>query len=156
MKLTCIKPKYAHWGSILIEGQEYEGVIEMRSTEIITDYDNYWKYTTMILESRDWIRKGYDQSNLHEVIPGYKSLSEVNNLYTKRVDMPFITIKCSDNQSNSFCLLTDNEVYDLGADKSKDGNNKGKPCFSYTVYRVDDYFDYKPSRRDNILNQLDI
>jgi hypothetical protein len=51
-------------------------------------------------------------------------------------------------------LLTDKEVYDLGADKNKRGNGAGKPAFSYTVYRVDEYFDYTPIRRDNILNQL--
>jgi hypothetical protein len=130
MKLICKKGKIAHWGAILIEGQEYEGDIITKSTEIITDFDNYWKFTEKIATSRDWIRKGYTQETLHEVIPGYKTLSDVNSLYTKKVNIPFIRIKCSDYQHNDFCLLTDKEVYDLGADKNKRGNGAGKPAFS--------------------------
>jgi len=143
MKLLCKKGKIAHWGAIIIEGQEYEGEIITKSTEIITDFDNYWKYTEKVASSRNWW-----------FIPGYKTLSDVNSLYTKRINMPFIHILCSDNMYNDYCLLTDKEVYDLGADVNKDGNKKGKPAFSYTVYRVDEYFDYTPIRRDNILNQL--
>ena len=154
IKLVCKKAKGAHWGFILEEGKEYEGRIITKSTEIITDFDNYWKYTEKVASSRNWIKKGYTQETLHEVIPGYKTLSDVNSLYTKRINMPFIHILCSDNMYNDYCLLTDEELYALGADINKEGNKKGKPAFSYAVHRVDEYFDYTPIRRDNILNQL--
>jgi hypothetical protein len=156
MKLTCKKLKAAHWGIILEVGKEYEGRIITKSTEIITDFDNYWKYTKKVASSRDWIKKGYTQETLHKVIPGYRTLSEINDLYTKTIDMPFIRILCSDNQYNDYCLLTDEEIYALSADINKDGNKTGKPAFQYTVYRVDEYFDYTAIRRDNILIQLGI
>lgn len=154
--LKCKSPMMAHWGEILIKNRQYTGQIVYVSTEIITDYDNYWKYTGFIAGSLEWIRKGYTEDNLHEVIPGYKSHKEVNELFTKRVDMPFIRIKCSDNQTNQFCLLSDVELFSLGCDKGKNGRSLGKPCFSYSVHRVDDYFDYTERRRDNVLVKLGI
>jgi hypothetical protein len=50
MKLTCKRLKAAHWGIILEVGKEYEGRIITKSTEIITDFDNYWKYTKKVLK----------------------------------------------------------------------------------------------------------
>lgn len=154
LKLKCINPMVAHWGDILIPGQEYTGEITYVNTEIITDYENYWKYISMISSSFEWLRKGYDETNLPEVIPGYKKTKEVNDLYTKRIDMPFVRVKCSDGQTNQFCLLSDIELFSLGSDIGKGGRSEGKLCFSYTVHRVDDYFDYVQTRRDNILNIL--
>jgi hypothetical protein len=153
IKLICTQPMVAHWGNILIPGQEYIGSIYLRDTEIITDHDNYWKYINLTAGSIGWIRKGYTEDTLHEVIPGYMKSSEINRLYTKKVEMPFIRVKCSDNRHNTFCLLSDAELFELGADKDK-GRYKGKPCFTYSVYRVDDYFDYASIRRDNILNKI--
>lgn len=154
--LTCTQPMVAHWGEILIPGHEYTGEIFYKDTEIITDYVNYWKYSDLVIKSMEWIRKGYTEDNLHEVIPGYIKSSEIHRLYTKRVEMPFISVKCSDSQTNSFCLLSDEEVFGLGADKHKHvrGRNMGRPCFTYTVYRVDDYFDYTTIRRENVLNKI--
>lgn len=154
MKLTCINIKYAHWGEILRPGKEYEGIVEYKSTEIIIDYDNYWKYTEMIANSREWIKRGYDKSNMHEVMSGYKSYGEVHRLYTKRINMPYFTVKGEDGSRYSFCLLNDSELYNLGAAEGKDGKSKGKPCFSYTVHMVDDYFDYTSTRRDLKLNKI--
>lgn len=154
LRLICTNPMMAHWGDILIEGQEYTGEITYVNTEIITDYDNYWKYISMISSSLEWLRKGYDETNLHEVMPGYKTTKEVDDLYTKRIDMPFVRVKCSDGQTNQFCLLSDSEIFSLGSDIGKGGRSEGKPCFSYTVHRIDDHFDYVQTRRDNILNQI--
>lgn len=157
MKLMCIKEMTAHWGEIFIVGQEYTvSKIETRSTEVITDYDNYWKHTSMVAGSIEWIRKGYTQERLPEVIPGYLELTEVHNRYAKKVDMPFAVIKGTDGQFNSFCLLSEGEVYNLGAVKNKDGNRKGRPSFNYTVHMIDDYFDYVQTRRDKILKELGI
>ena len=157
MELECIKEMRAWWGEVFIPGQKYVVCkIETRSTEVITDYDNYWKYTSMIAGSIEWIRKGYTQETLHEVIPGYLDLDEVHKRYAKKVDMPFVNIKGSDGEINSFCLLSDEEVYNLGAVKNKDGNKKGEPCFNYTVHMIDDYFDYIQTRRDKILKELGI
>ena len=154
LRLICNQPMVAHWGDILIVGQEYTGDITYVNTEIITDYENYCKYISMISSSLEWLRKGYTQENMHEVMPGYKNHKEVNGLYTKRIDMPFIRVKCSDGQTNQFCLLSDAELFTLGSDIGKGGRSEGKPCFSYTVHQVDDYFDYVQTRRDNIINKI--
>ena len=149
LELMCTDMMIAHWGKILIPGQEYIGEIKFVPTEIITDYDNYWHYTGLIADSFPWLRKGYDQETLHEVIPGYKSIKEVNQLYTKRIDMPFVSVVCSDGCTNQFCLLSNDEVIALGSDV-----RDGEPCFSYSVYMVDDYFNYSNIRRDNIIDKL--
>jgi len=154
LTLMCTQPMMAHWGEILIPGQEYIGEIIFKSTEIITDYDNYWHYDGLVADSFKWLRKGYTQETLHEVIPDYKSIKEFHELYSKRVDMPFVKIKCSDSQTNTFCLLSDAEIFSLGSDIGKGGRSEGKPCFSYSVNRVDDYFDYSQLRRDNIINKI--
>ena len=154
LRLICTDPMVAHWGDILIVGQEYTGEIIYKSTEIITDYDNYWYYNGLIADSFRWLRKGYTEENIHEVMPGYKNHKEVDGLYTKRVDTPFIKVKCSDGQTHHFCLLSDAEFFALGSDIGKGGRSEGKPCFAYTVYQVDDYFDYVQTRRDNIINKI--
>ena len=154
LTLVCKKSMVAHWGEILITGQEYLGIIVFKSTQIITDYDKYWYYNGLVCSSIDWIRKGYTEKNLHEVIPGYKTSKEFHDLYTKRVDMPYFQCVCSDGQTNSFCLLSDDELYRLGAAKGEGGNSLGKPCFGYTVHQIDEYFDYATLRRDNVLNKI--
>lgn len=154
--LKCHTPISAHWGEILIVGLEYTGEIITKEASVITDYDNYWKYTSMVSQSITWIRKGYDESNLHEVMPGYIKLSEISRLYSKKIEMPFVNVKCSDGGVKDFCLLTDSELYRLGASKGKEGKSLGKPCFCYSVNRVDDYFDYSAIRRDRKLSDLGI
>jgi len=144
LTLICTQPMIAPSGNILVPHQEYTGEIFSIDTEIITDYINYWKYILLLLESDNWHRKGYTKNYLPELIPGYMESSEIDRLYTKTVEMPFIKIK-----NNSFCLLSDAELFQLGADKYN-----GKPCFKYTIHHVDDYFDYTSIRRNNILNKL--
>lgn len=157
MKLLCNNARYAHWGSILTKDKYYE-VVEIvdKEVEIITNYDEWYKQIGLASKSITWIRKGYTQENLHEVMPGYLPMSEVNRLYTKRVMMPHVVVKTDDKSSMTLITLTEKEVLDMGADISKAPNRKreGRPAFSYTVYMVDDYFDYLPTRRDNKLNEL--
>jgi hypothetical protein len=154
LELICTNMMMAHWGEILIPGREYIGEIKFVPTEIITDYDNYWYYNDLVANSIVWLRKGYTPETLHEVMPGYKTIKEFHELYTKRIDMPFVSVKCSDSQTNTFCLLSDSEIFSLGSDIGKGGRNEGKPCFSYSVNMVDDYFNYSQIRRDNIIDKL--
>ena len=165
MKLRCIKPMIAHWGVLLIPDKIY-GVIEIKkvSTEIIIDYDNYWKHMILIQSSIEWIMKGYTQEKLPEVIPGYLTLNEVKKRYAKKIEIPFGFINCSvnknhtenDNKIKQFCLLSDKEVFDLGADINKNGKELGRPAFRNSIYMIDDYFDYNQIRREEKLNKLGI
>ena len=157
MKLLCIESKYAHWGSILTKDKWYDVIeIKDKEVEIITNYDEWYKQIGLISSSITWIRKGYTQENLHKVIPGYMTMSEVSRLYTKKIMMPHVIIKTDDKSTMSLITLSEQEILDLGADVSKASNRKrnGKPAFGYTVYLVDDYFDYLPTRRDNRLKEL--
>ena len=155
MKLICIKQQTAHWGSIFTPGKEYEiKEIVIRSVNIITDYDNYWYYTSLIASSIDWVRKGYTQKNLHEVIPGYKTMSERDRLYTRKIDIPYAVFLTDegDGRTKSFCMLSKEELSSMGASKSK----HNEIAFCYTEYLIDDYFDYKSIRRDKKLNDIGI
>ena len=155
-------------GPQLIPDEIYD-VIEIKevSTRIITDHDNYLKYTDLIIRSMEWLKRGYTTETLPEVIPDYITFEEVNKRFTKRIDIPFAFIRCSDNQINKFCLLSDKEVFDLGADihsprnglcyvSDKSGKYEGRPTFTLTVYMIDDYFDYNQIRREKKLNKLGI
>ena len=156
MKLLCIEPRAAHWGSILTKGKWYDADICEKEVEVITNYDEWYKQIGLGSQSITWIRKGYTQENLHEVLPGYMTLSEINRLYTKRIMMPHIVVRTDDNNRMSLVTLSIQEILDLGADISKAPNRKkqGRPAFGYSVYLVDDFFDYLPTRRDNRLNEL--
>jgi len=151
MKLLCNKGMSAHWGTIFEEGKEYD-VIEIyeRKVGFITDYKKYFEKISLLARSRDWISKGYTQDNLHEVMPGYMKMEEVNRLYVKEV------IKGDDDQTNSFCLTSYEEFYKMGAVVSEARNNnlRGKPAFQYSVRVIDENFDYIQTRRDNILSNL--
>lgn len=157
MKLLCIKSRLAHWGTILTEGNEYEVVEEyQKSVEVITNYDEWYKQLGLASGSITWIRKGYTEDNLHEVIPGYMSMSEMNRLYTKRVLMPHFDIRTDEGKTMTFCILSEDEILSLGADVSKAPNRKknGRPAFGYSVNLIDEYFNYQPIRRDNKLNNI--
>lgn len=159
MRLRCTHGMMAHWGTIFEEGKEYDviGIVE-RKVGFITDYDSYREKTELIARSRDWIAKGYTKENLHEVIPGYITLEEVKQLYTKEVMLPHALIKGDDGQTNSFCLTSYEEFYKMGAAVSKANNNhlRGKPAFEYTVRVIDENFDYVQTRRDRRLSEIGI
>lgn len=156
MKLLCIEPRAAHWGSILTKGKWYDADICEKEVEIITNYDEWIKQIGLVSSSITWIRKGYTEETLPEVIPGYMTMKEVNRLYTKRIMMPHIVVRTDDNSRMSLITLTEKEILELGADisKAKNERKKGRPAFGYSVYLVDDFFDYLPTRRDNRLNEL--
>ena len=159
MKLRCINTMATHWVTIFEEGKEYD-VIEIveKKVSFITDYDRYWEKTKLIAGSRDWITMGYTKENLHEVIPGYITGEEVKRLYIKEVMLPHALIKGDDGQTNSFCLTSYEELYNMGAAVSKASNRtlRGKPAFEWTVRVIDEYFDYVQIRRDMRLSEIGI
>lgn len=149
MKLICIKDLYIYSGIRgLIKGKEYNGSLISKEIEVITDYDNYWKHIKLIANSVNFIRKGHKPEDLPQVIPGYKTHREIYRLYTKKIYVPFIYINGEENSLNSFCILNNNQLYELGAEKGR------QPSFTSTVIMVDEYFDYKSEKIDTILNDI--
>jgi hypothetical protein len=159
MRLRCTHGMFAHWGTIFEEGKEYD-VIEIveRYVDFITDYEKYWEKTGLIAASMEWLRKGYTPENLHEVIPGYMKSEEIDRLYVKKMKLPHALIKGDDGQTNSFCLTSYEEFYEMGASISDARNEslRGKPAFAYTVRVIDENFDYVQTRRDKRLSEIGI
>ena len=150
--IRCINEKWAHWGVIFDEGTEYNfEYIEGKNVSIITDYEKYYHYNSLIANSRDWIILGYKQENLHEVIPDYLEHSEIMKRYTIKVELPFIKVKGDDGNNYSLCTLTKEEIlslYDVAINKD------GKIAFNYSTYLVEEYFDFKEISRDKKLKEL--
>lgn len=154
MKITCINEKSAHWGEIFVPGKVYDYEnIEPKGVSIIIDNEKYWYYNGLISSSINWIRQGYTQETLHEVIPGYIQHGELMSKYTIKVELPFVKIKGDDNQYYSFCTMSKEEILN---NYNLELNDRGEIPFNYTNYLIDDYFDYKVKRRDDKLKELGI
>jgi hypothetical protein len=140
----------AHWGSILTEGTEYEGspcdiylrtgqlsttIYNNTELELITNNDEYYKYTSMIASSIEFIRKGYTEENMTEVMPLYKTYKEVHRLYTRSITVDFISVSTDDNSHQRFVVMSRDEMMRL--------YNVDFIKFNTSVDFVEDYFDYK-------------
>jgi hypothetical protein len=78
-------------------------------------------------------------------------------MYTKKIMVPHFEFKTDDNSVECMCILSDEELFALGSDKREEGKkNEGRPAFVYTIYQIDDYFDYVATRRDRRLKELGI
>lgn len=145
MELKCKKNEDVYWGSLLTEGKSYV-VTRTRTytTTLITDEANYWKHTKVIAGAIEWIRKGYDQDTLHEVIPGYLTMRERDALYTKEVEILEFIVTTDDGNSGSYCATTIKELLD------KYGSCK----FNTSIYFVEDYFDTTAELRNQAINKI--
>lgn len=152
--IRCINGKWAHWGIIFDEEKEYNfEYIEDKNVSIITDYEKYYHYISIIASSVDWIRQGYKQENLHEVIPDFLQHNEIMERYTTKVKLPFIQVRGDDGNNYALCTLTKEEIlslYDVAI------NKQGKIAFNYSTYLVEEYFDFKEITRDKKLKELGI
>ena len=152
MKIRCINEKWAHWGTIFEEGKEYNfEYIDDENVTIITDYKKYFHYISVSTGSIDWIRQGYTQEKLNEVIPDYLEHSEIMRRYTMKAKLPFIQVKGDDGNNYSLCILTKEEIlslYDVAI------NKLGNIAFNYSTYLVDEYFDFREISREKKLKEL--
>lgn len=155
MKIVCINEKWAHWGIIFKKDKEYSTIpVENKKVSIITDCDKYDHFISIgaSLEVREWIRKGYTEDNLHEVVPGYIKYKEIGDRYTIKVELPFIRVIGDDTSIYHFCALTHQEI----SSRYNITLKKGKVPFRYTTYLLEEYFEYKDVIRNNKLNELGI
>lgn len=155
MKIVCINEKWAHWGTIFKKDKEYSATpVENKKVSIVTDCDKYYHFISIgaSLEVREWIRKGYTEDNLHEVVPGYLKYKEIGDRYTIKVELPFIRVIGDDKSINDFCTLTHQEI----SSRYNITLKKGKVPFRYTTYLFEEYFEYKDVIRNNKINELGI
>mgnify|MGYP006350500491 CR=1 FL=1 len=152
--IRCINEKWVHWGTIFEEGKEYNfEYIEDKNVSIITDYEKYYHYISISASSIDWLRLGYKQENLHEVIPDFLQHNEIMERYTTKVKLPFIQVRGDDGNNYDLCTLTKEEIlslYDVAI------NKQGKIAFNYSTSLVEEYFDFKEITRDKKLKELGI
>lgn len=154
IKLKCIKTYAAHWGMIFQEGKEYTFEETEKEVTIKTDYENYYNQLQLVTGASYWIRRGYNDSNLHEVIPGYKSLRELGRLYTKRIKMPYLATEGDDGSLGHFYTLTTKEIMQRFNLDDKCLSKEGHIAFSTSEKSIDEFFDYSHIRRDNKLKNI--
>jgi len=142
--LRCKKSIVYHWGVQFEEGKIYQisDSFEME-VEVVTEYDNYWEMTKIISKSGKFLRSGVvDSLDIEKQLPGYAEAvnSSKSGKYTKKILLPFVSIKSEDNSLHTFCSLTDKEISEK---YNIDLNPNGKIPFRITVNSFCENFDYK-------------
>ena len=161
-----------HWGVAFEEGKEYDisEIIEHHIV-VLTDYKRYWDLNQELLTSfqnhQKSKREGIEVDE-EEFSKLQKRNSDEQKLCEIKISLPHAVIRsdvyCDDNDivyvSHSdrgstwrFLLSTDEELFQLGVDKKLNGDVSIGP---FTVYRIDEYFDFKSERRDKKLKELGI
>lgn len=159
MKLRCVKSMVAHWGVIFEEGKEYDvSDIVNKPITVLINFKKYWELNKELLTSYH----KYEESkrnglviNEEEFRKYQKSISSEQKLYETKISLPHTVIKSDDYDGSvyNFLISSDEELFQLGVDKKEDGSVAIGP---YTVYRIDEYFDFKSERRDTKLKELGI
>lgn len=158
MKLRCIKTYVMHWGLAFEEGKEYDvsEIIE-HPVVVLTDYKRYWNLNQELLTSF----QNHQKSKREGIEVDEEEFSNLQNknsaeqrLCQTMISLPHAVIRSDDRGSIwRFLLSTDEELFQLGVDKKLNGDVAIGPL---TVYRIDEYFDFKSERRDTKLKELGI
>jgi hypothetical protein len=159
MKLRCIKTYAMHWGLAFEEGKEYDvsEIIE-HPIVVLTDYKRYWDLNQELLISfhkhQQSKREGIEVVDDEEFSNLQNKNSAEQKLCETTISLPHAVIRSDDKGSTwRFLLSTDEELFELGVDKKLNGDVAIGP---FTVYRIDEYFDFKVERRDIKLKELGI
>jgi hypothetical protein len=146
MKLLCIKRIEPYWGIAFKEGNLYSNFSERNiPTTLIIDDDNYWKYLRLVAKSKDYAKE-YKQEEMWKVIPGYLTLTQIDEQFCKKINASYYDIKGDDNQISSFCTMTKKELLE----------NHGSTKFQLSIRLLEDYFQTIEDIRENKLNILEI
>ena len=158
MKLRCIKTYGMHWGLAFEEGKEYDvsEIIE-HPVVVLTDYKRYWDLNQELLTTFQNYQKSKREGievDEEEFSKSQKRNSDEQKLCETKISLPHAVIRSDDRGSTwRFLLSTDEELFQLGVDKKLNGDVAIGP---FTVYRIDEYFDFKSERRDIKLKELGI
>ena len=149
MKVKCIDGISTWWGSQFTEGKYYEMLIfSFRNVSVITDYVKYWELNSQIMSfSLDEIK------NNPKVVDLQRALSRQQKKLTKVMSLQHMDIISDDGKPYSFLLTTDEDLFEMGADK----NTYGEPAFGdNSVYRFDEHFKLISEIREEKLIELGI
>ena len=160
MEIKCIKTMEPYWGITFEEGKYYKILkIENRNVEVTLDYEKYFHYCSKVASSVDWIRKGYTEENLHEVIPDYMPYKEMRERFVKTISIPYVYIKGDNGDTESFYIMSDEDImkkYNLDEKSISTGRREGRLHFQTTEDAIDEYFEWPEFIREEKLNGLGI
>lgn len=149
MKVKCIDGISTWWGSQFTEGKYYEmRIFSFRNVSVITDYVKYWELNSQILSfSLDEIK------NNPNVVDLQRALSRAQKKLIKVMSLQHMDIMSDDDKVYNFLLSTDEDLFEMGADKNPDG----EPAFSdNSIYRFDEHFKLISEIREEKLIELGI
>lgn len=155
MKLMCIKPYVAHWGSILTSGKEYEfGEKKLKKVQIHTDDEMYYKLIRELVHMGKEIRlKNLDELS-DELKDSFQMLNKETDKYVTYIDIDVIETISDDNMSEYFYTQTPSQIIKKYELTDKCLNKSGDISFGHTMHSIDEYFDYSHIRRLEKLNNI--
>ncbi len=147
MKLRCIRSRsntsFQDEYCIAVGKWYHTTQCYKHNVDVIIDYEKWHEATVKVAGAIDWIRRGYTQDNLHEVIPGYLGRQEIKKRYCKTVELDYYSVRCNDGEINTF----------IGNSKAEFINKYGDKAL-VTLTFLEDYFETEEQIRDNKLNNL--
>jgi hypothetical protein len=151
MKLRCIKSMAAHWGVIFEYDKYYDYSICEKKVTFVTNFKVWNNSLSEIVQNGFEIMKLKNKdTDTTWLVNKNKVLEKIKKECEKTLSLPHAVIKSDDRDTvHYFLTLSNNELFQLGADGEK-------PYFVYSVYRIDEYFDFKSERRDIKLKELGI
>lgn len=147
--VKCIKGKETYFSVQLTVGKFYDYKIIEKEYSLITNYEKYIEYTTLIAGSRDNSARA-------------KKMYEERKKYLKRVNLPTLVINSDDNSKHYFCNLTHKELIEeyniiVGKDGVINENNGHQSrLFTTSIYMTETYFETMDVLRNRILENLGI
>ena len=137
--VKCIKGKETYFSVQLTVGKFYDYKIIEKEYSLITNYEKYIEYTTLI---------------------GAKMYEE-RKKYLKRVNLPTLVINGDDNHQHFFCNVKHSDLIDEHNVIIKEypiniHNAHQSRIFNVSVYMTETYFETMDIVRNRILEKLGI
>ena len=146
--VKCIKGKETYFSVQLTVGKFYDYKIIEKEYSLITNYEKYIEYTTLIAGSRDNSASA-------------KKMYEERKKYLKRVNLPTLVINSDDNHQHFFCNVKHSDLIDehnviIKEDPINIHNAHQSRIFNVSVYMTETYFETMDIVRNRILEKLGI
>ncbi len=146
--VKCIKEKETYFSVQLTVGKFYDYKIIEKEYSLITNYEKYIEYTTLIAGSRDNSARA-------------KKMYEERKKYLKRVNLPTLVINGDDNHQHFFCNVKHSDLIDehnviIKEDPINIHNTHQSRIFNVSVYMTETYFETMDIVRNRILEKLGI